>query len=52
MYKAGDIWESFVHPDDLERYQEATDLMLKGEYGTQMLFYRAKNKKGEYVLCS
>ena len=52
MYNVWDIWESFVHPDDLAHYQEAIDLMLAGEYESQVLFYRAKNKKGEYVLCS
>ena len=52
MYDAGTIWEQRIHPDDRPMYRRSMDMLYAGMITSQNLTYRAKNKKGEYVMCS
>lgn len=52
MYDAGRIWEQQIHPDDRPMYQRSMNLLYAGKITSQNLTYRARNKKGEYVMCS
>lgn len=52
MYNAGEIWEKHIHPDDLDEYMKSYDKLWLGESDKQDFEYRAKNKAGEYVLCT
>ena len=52
MYDAGTIWEQCIHPDDRPMYEESMALLYAGKITRQNLTYRARNKKGEYVMCT
>lgn len=52
MYNAGAVWLANVHPDDREAYTRELDLIFSGQKMTCEIEYRAKNKAGEYVVCS
>lgn len=52
MYNAGEIWQKHIHPDDLDEYLDAYEKLWSGESDIQDFEYRAKNKAGEYVLCT
>lgn len=49
MYHAGDIWEKYIHPDDLEIYKEAVDKIFLGNAELKLINYRARKKDGTYV---
>ncbi|MCR5302519.1 MAG: diguanylate cyclase [Lachnospiraceae bacterium] len=50
MYHADSIWLDYVHPDDTEVYKDAVEAVLRGDAELRLIYYRAKNAKGEYVL--
>lgn len=52
LYRAGDIWEQFVHPEDKQIYHDAVDLMFSGEGILKKIRYRARRADGEYITCS
>ena len=52
MYRAGDIWDQFIHPEDKQIYQDAINLMFGGEGIIKKIRYRAKRADGEYTTCS
>lgn len=52
MYNAGDIWKEHIHPDDLDGYMEAYNKLWSRQSDEQDFEYRARNKDGEYVLCT
>ncbi len=50
MYHAGDIWEQYVHPDDLEAYRKAVDEVINCNSEMSRMFYRVRKPDGTYVL--
>jgi len=52
MFNAGAVWLDNVHPDDRERYTEEMDLIFSRQKDKFELEYRARNKDGEYVVCT
>jgi len=52
MYKAGEIWEEHIHPEDRKGYHQGIDLIFKGESDGHDMQYRSKRGDGYYVLCT
>nr|MCR4675537.1 EAL domain-containing protein [Lachnospiraceae bacterium] len=52
MYGAGDIWLEHIAPEDRGKYIEEIKDLFTGKKYTHDIFYRARNKEGEYVSCS
>ncbi len=52
MYNAGAVWLDYVHPDDREVYTQEMDLIFSRQQDAFELEYRARNKDGEYVVCT
>ena len=52
MYNAWAIWLDSIHPDDHEMYTRELDLIFSGQKMDCDMEYRARNKDGEYVVCS
>ncbi len=52
MLNAGKIWESYIHPQDREMYHEDITAVFSGRRQVHELEYRAKNRLGEYVVCT
>ena len=50
MYHADQIWQDYVHPDDIPAYREAVDAVLCGNAEVHQVFYRARRADGNYVL--
>lgn len=46
---AGNVWASYVHPDDLEAYNDDISKVFSGQKRTHDCQYRARNRNGEYV---
>jgi len=49
MYAAEKIWEKYIHPDDLSRYQEAIGKILSGTEEIPPLDYRVRKPDGKYI---
>lgn len=52
MFDAGVIWEQHIHPDDRAMYEKSMEEIFSGKITCQNLTYRAKNRAGEYVICT
>ncbi len=52
IYNASSVWETRIHPDDREKYVEYLGVVFSGKKTDPTFEYRAKNKNGEYVICS
>jgi len=52
MYHADKIWHDYVHPDDVEMYNEAVEAVLRGNMEFRPMLYRAKKADGTYVKLS
>lgn len=52
VYNAASVWENRIHPDDRDKYTEYVGLVYAGQKAEPTFEYRAKNKNGEYVVCS
>ncbi len=52
IYNAASVWENRIHPDDRDKFTEYTGLVYAGKKVDPTFEYRAKNKNGEYVVCS
>ncbi len=52
MFDAGKIWESHIHPQDRQMYHENIEAVFSGRSKVHELEYRAKNRLGEYVVCT
>ena len=50
MYDAGSIWQTHIHPDDMEAYCGVVDSVLGGNPEMHPLLYRARRLDGTYVL--
>ena len=49
MYNVEKIWEKNIHPDDLNRYLEVVEAVLKGNSVLYSISYRARKADGTYV---
>ena len=52
MEHAGLIWMDNIHPDDRERYKESIDQLFSGAVSEHTLQYRARTKRGNYIMCT
>jgi PAS domain S-box-containing protein len=52
IYNASAVWEIRIHPDDVEKYKEYLNTVYSGKKADPNFEYRARNKNGEYVICS
>ncbi|WP_029320339.1 sensor domain-containing phosphodiesterase [Butyrivibrio sp. AE3004] len=52
VYKADQVWETHVHPEDRASYREHLLTAFEGNRVSPSFEYRARNKSGEYVACS
>jgi PAS domain S-box-containing protein len=52
IYNASAVWEIRIHPDDIEKYKEYLNTVYSGKKADPNFEYRARNKNGEYVICS
>lgn len=52
VYKAAQVWEVHVHPEDRESYRDHLKTAFEGKRVNPSFEYRARNKNGEYVACS
>ncbi len=52
MYHADKIWRDYIHPDDLELYKKAIDLVFNGDAAVVPFVYRARKADGSYVALS
>ena len=52
MYRAGEIWEQMVHPDDRDDYVKAVGRAFNGEIDKFELSYKVKEPSGNYVPCT
>ena len=48
MYRAGEEWESHVHPDDIEAYRDVLEEVFVRGQMNRNLRYRAHDRNGEY----
>ena len=51
MFDAGDLWESYIHPQDRAMYHESIEAVFSGRSSVHEMEYRARNRLGEYVVC-
>lgn len=52
LYDFPAIWLDWLHPDDRERYQQDLRQVLAGKFSGRTQEYRARNRAGEYVVCT
>ena len=52
IYNASSVWANRIHPEDRDKYNEYISLVYAGKKVGPGIEYRAKNKNGEYVVCS
>ena len=52
MYRAGDIWEEHIHPDDQQSYHESITAIVAGTDSGHDMQYRARDRMGRYVVCT
>ncbi len=45
----GNLWRSFIHPEDLERYDADIKRMQMGETDFHRVDYRIRKRSGEYI---
>ncbi len=50
MYHADRFWKEYIHPDDLQVYNDAVDAALCGDAELKQIFYRARKRDGTYAL--
>ena len=50
IYHVGQIWQEYVHPDDLTKYNEIVDSIISGTGDPKDLKYRARRPDGSYVV--
>lgn len=52
MLDAGIIWEEHIHPEDRAMYHTDIENIFSGRQERHNLEYRARNKYGDYVICT
>ena len=49
MYNVEDIWRYYVHPEDVDKYEEAAKSVLEGTPVLYSITYRARKADGTYI---
>ena len=49
MYNTQDIWKRYIHPEDIEEYEEAIMSVLEGTPELYSITYRARKTDGSYI---
>ncbi len=52
MYRAGDIWEEHIHPDDRATYHRGINDIFTGNAAGHDMQYRARRLNGKYDVCT
>lgn len=52
MINAGSIWETHIHPDDVETYHAGIEEIFAGSSNSHDMQYRARKLNGEYDVCT
>ncbi len=52
MHNVGDMWAEHIHPDDRKEYEDSIERIYMGSDDSHDMQYRARNKEGEYVVCT
>lgn len=52
MVGCGKIWEAHILPEDRENYSQSIDAIFSGQVGWHDMQYRARNRDGQYVVCT
>ena len=52
MNNVGDMWAEHIHPDDREEYRDSIGRIYMGSDDSHDMQYRARTKKGTYVVCT
>lgn len=52
LHGAGEIWAEHIHPEDRQAYLNEIGEVFSGQKNTHRMDYRAKNKWGDYVVCT
>lgn len=52
MYKADEIWETHIHPDDRDAFRKDIEAVFAGKKPYHNIDYRVKLKDGTYVTCT
>lgn len=52
VFNAKSVWETRIHPDDRDKYNDYLEVVYSGKKTDPNFEYRAKNKNGEYVICA
>ena len=52
MVGCGEIWEAHILPEDRENYSQSIDAIFSGQVGWHDMQYRARNRDGQYVVCT
>ena len=52
MEDAGTIWAEHIHPDDRDAYLQDVDEVFTGKKNGHVMDYRARNREGQYVMCT
>ncbi|MBR1470992.1 MAG: EAL domain-containing protein [Lachnospiraceae bacterium] len=52
MYRAGEIWEEHIHPDDREVYHNGINAIFSGNALGHDMQYRARRLDGNYDVCT
>ena len=51
MHQAGALWTQHIHPDDRAAYVDEISRLFRGEIYRHSMQYRARDARGEYVIC-
>lgn len=52
MVGCGQIWEQHILPEDRENYSQSIQAIFSGQVGWHDMQYRARNRDGQYVVCT
>lgn len=52
MYRAGDIWEEHIHPEDRGSYHRSAEEIFSGSSNRHDMQYRALKADGKYAVCT
>lgn len=52
MLDGGNVWASFLHPDDRAALLQDLHEVVHGQKPVHSLEYRVRNQEGDYILCS
>lgn len=52
IYDFNTLWAEYIHPDDRADFEESINGVLNSETPIHNMQYRARNKNGEYIVCT